>query len=136
MSPWRVCRLINNSLSHSVDLGLRFAILYPFLPGSPTFPLFSCESKYLYFHPHRSKVLAKISALIAAIVIGRPRIDPDYLLIGNNRVPELRIFFYFIGKGIMVPSPPLKADQHLNSFFQVKQPGTVLLCLTIFAAAY
>ena len=79
MSPWRICRLINNVpqviQSRPGFCGLPFCIHFSL--AVPPFHCLVVKPSISTFTPHRSKVLAKISALIAAIVIGRPRIDPE-----------------------------------------------------------
>ena len=88
------------------------------------------------FTPHRSRVLAKISALIAAIVIGRPRIDPELSINKETTVSLNSVSFLFYMKGYngAVTTLESRPASKIPSSKSNNQNGSAVLA--IFAAAY
>ena len=61
----------------------RLALLQPLFARLAALPRPGGEAEHLEVTPQRSRVRARMSALMAATVIGRPRMDPE---LSTNKV--------------------------------------------------
>ena len=78
------------------DGGLLFCIQLSLL--FPPFQALVVKPSISTFTPHFSRVRARISALIAATVIGLPRIDPELSISNDTTVSLKSVSFSFLNE--------------------------------------